>query len=140
MSCDKNVYIYKRKAMLCENPHILQFARIHLPSPDNMICCYQLISYKNSCHSKIWYFGVHVHIQKNVASLHISMNNPQSGVLMEIKKSLSNPFNYVNACLSVQNPMSCRIYPNFTPNKYKLVSVNKRPTTMNEKSFLISIG
>ena len=68
------------------------------------------------------------------------MNNPQSKVLMDIKKSLSNPFNYVNACLLVQNPMSCRINPNFTLIKYKLVSENKRPTTMNEKSFLSSIG
>ncbi|PON40688.1 LOW QUALITY PROTEIN: hypothetical protein TorRG33x02_339870 [Trema orientale] len=67
-----------------------------------------LFASNNPRQAKVGYFGVHL-LVKNIAGFQISMNDPQSGVLMKIKKPSSYSYNDVKACLPVQNQALCVI-------------------------------
>lgn len=53
--------------------------------PNNFLSVgFELIASKNPCSAKIWYFGVHLIIQQHIACFHISMDDFEPRVFVQV--------------------------------------------------------
>ena len=71
--------------------HVLCVLEVLLCSDDSLGVYFRFVPSKYPCHAEVRYLRVHVHVEKNVASFQIPVDDPQSGILMEVQKASSNP-------------------------------------------------
>lgn len=100
MTCD---IFYLFNCLLCSN----DCARIG----------FCLIAAKYSCQAKVWYFRVHVVVEEDVTSLHISVDDSQPRISMKVKKPSSDPHYDVEPLLPIQRTAFCLLCNNNNNNK-----------------------